>query len=377
MTNGNAGDGVGVGVPGVGGVGVPGAGVPGAGGAGAGVPGAGVPGAGGDNALLVVKNLCKEFSAGGGMFGSRFGKKVSAVKDVSFSIAHGQTLGLVGESGSGKSTTGRCLIRLISPTSGTMMLDGKDIQSLKGSALKAFRREAQIVFQDPQASLNPRMTIGELVREPLIIHNIGTKAEQIATVKNLLETVGLNPEHINRYPHEFSGGQRQRIGIARALALNPKFIICDEPVSALDVSIQAQVLNLLKSLQDEFGLTYLFIAHDLGVVQHISDRVAVMYLGTIVEIGEVRSLYGAPHHPYSQSLLSAIPVPDPAEQKGRKRIILAGDPPSPLDPPSGCRFRTRCPIAQDVCATTTPQLTEVGPDHYCACHFAKPNPIAV
>jgi oligopeptide transport system ATP-binding protein len=221
------------------------------------------------------------------------------------------------------------------------------------------------------------MTIGELVREPLIIHNIGTKAEQTATVKDLLETVGLNPEHINRYPHEFSGGQRQRIGIARALALNPKFIICDEPVSVLDVSIQAQVLNLLKSLQDEFGLTYLFIAHDLGVVQHISDRVAVMYLGNIVEIGNVRSLYGTPHHPYSQSLLSAIPVPDPTEQKGRKRIILAGDPPSPLDPPSGCRFRTRCPITRDVCATTVPKLTKVAPDHYCACHFAKPNPITV
>jgi oligopeptide transport system ATP-binding protein len=327
--------------------------------------------------LLVVENLCKDFAVGSGMLGSRFGKKVSAVKDVSFSIERGQTLGLVGESGSGKSTTGRCLIRLINPTSGTMTLDGKNIQTLKGAALKAFRREAQIVFQDPQASLNPRMTIGELVREPLIIHNIGTKAEQIAAVKGLLETVGLNPEHINRYPHEFSGGQRQRIGIARALALQPKFIICDEPVSALDVSIQAQVLNLLKSLQDELGLTYLFIAHDLGVVQHISDRVAVMYLGTIVEIGDVRSLYGTPHHPYSQSLLSAIPVPDPAEQKGRKRIILAGDPPSPLDPPSGCRFRTRCPITQDVCATEIPRLTEVGPDHYCACHFAKPHPIPV
>jgi oligopeptide transport system ATP-binding protein len=326
--------------------------------------------------LLAVEGLCKEFSAGNAFF-SRLGKKVSAVKDVSFTIEKGKTLGLVGESGSGKSTTGRCIIRLTNPTAGRVTLDGTDIQSLKGAALKAFRKEVQIVFQDPQASLNPRMTIGELIREPLIIHRIGTKDEQIESVKHLLEIVGLNPEHINRYPHEFSGGQRQRIGIARALALQPKLIICDEPVSALDVSIQAQVLNLLKSLQDELGLTYLFIAHDLGVVQHISDRVAVMYLGTIVELGDVVSLYGTPHHPYTQSLLSAIPVPDPEEQKGRTRILLAGDPPSPLDPPSGCRFRTRCPIARDICAQTTPELKEVAPNHLCACHFAAPNPIAV
>jgi oligopeptide transport system ATP-binding protein len=327
--------------------------------------------------LLRVDDLNKEFAAAGGMLNARFGKKVSAVKDVSFFIERGQTLGLVGESGSGKSTTGRCIIRLIEPSSGSVTLNGRDVASLRGRELKDFRRQAQIVFQDPQASLNPRMTIGELVREPLIIHRIGTKVEQIAKVKELLETVELNPEHINRYPHEFSGGQRQRIGIARALALNPQFVICDEPVSALDVSIQAQVLNLLKSLQDELGLTYLFIAHDLGVVQHVSDRVAVMYLGTIVEIGDVRLLYSAPHHPYSQSLLSAIPVPDPALQKGRGRIILAGDPPSPLDPPSGCRFRTRCPIVQDICAEKVPPLKQIAPgiDHHCACHFAKANPL--
>jgi oligopeptide transport system ATP-binding protein len=329
------------------------------------------------NILLTVDHLNKDFMAGNGLFSTRFGAKVSAVKDVSFEIASGETLGLVGESGSGKSTTGRCIIRLTNPTSGKILMDGQDVAHLRGKALKNFRKEVQIVFQDPQASLNPRMTIGEIIREPLIIHQIGTKAEQIATAKDLLEIVGLNSEHINRYPHEFSGGQRQRIGIARALALRPKLIICDEPVSALDVSIQAQVLNLLKSLQDEFGLTYLFIAHDLGVVQHISDRVAVMYLGVIVELGEVNALYGSPHHPYSQSLLSAIPVPDPKEQKTRKRILLAGDPPSPIDPPSGCRFRTRCPIAQSICAEQVPEMREVEPTHFCACHFASPYPIAI
>ena len=327
--------------------------------------------------LLSVDNLSKDFAADNGILSSRFGAKVSAVKDVSFFINRGETLGLVGESGSGKSTTGRCIIRLIRPTAGTIMLDGVDVQSLKGRDLKNFRKEVQIVFQDPQASLNPRMTIGELVREPLVIHRIGNKEEQIDRVRELLATVGLNPEHINRYPHEFSGGQRQRIGIARALALDPKLIICDEPVSALDVSIQAQVLNLLKELQDERGLTYLFIAHDLGVVQHVSDRVAVMYLGSLVEHGDVSSLYGRPHHPYTQSLLSAIPVPDPNEQRNRRRILLPGDPPSPLDPPSGCRFRTRCPLAQSICAEQAPQMREVEPDHFCACHFARENPIQV
>ncbi|MCL2136509.1 MAG: ATP-binding cassette domain-containing protein [Coriobacteriia bacterium] len=326
-------------------------------------------------ALVRLENLSKDFSTSNGLFSSRFGAKVSAVKDVSFQIESGQTLGLVGESGSGKSTIGRCIIRLLKPTAGSVFFDGKDVHSLKGEDLKDFRKDVQIVFQDPQASLNPRMTIGELVREPFVIHKIGSKTEQIEQVRELLNIVGLNPEHINRYPHEFSGGQRQRIGIARALALQPKLIICDEPVSALDVSIQAQVLNLLVSLQDEFGLTYLFIAHDLGVVQHVSDQVAVMYLGSLVEYGEVDSLYLRPHHPYTQSLLSAIPIPDPKEQRSKTRILLPGDPPSPLNPPSACRFRTRCPLAEEVCAVDTPLMREVEPGHYCACHFAKENPI--
>ena len=327
--------------------------------------------------LISVEHLSKDFSAGSGLFSSRFGARVSAVNDVSFSIESGSTLGLVGESGSGKSTIGRCIIRLLKPTSGTVKISGQDVHALGGKELKAFRKEVQIVFQDPQASLNPRMTIGELIREPFVIHKIGDKAEQIDQVKELLGIVGLNTEHINRYPHEFSGGQRQRIGIARALALKPKLIICDEPVSALDVSIQAQVLNLLRNLQAEFGLTYLFIAHDLGVVQHVSDQVAVMYLGSLVELGDVRSLYASPHHPYTQSLLSAIPVPDPVEQRSRSRILLPGDPPSPMSPPSGCRFRTRCPLAEEICASETPELMEVAPGHRTACHFAKPNPITL
>ena len=328
--------------------------------------------------LLEVSNLHKDFSVGTKLFSKLGDKKVSAVSGVNFSIERGKTLGLVGESGSGKSTIGRCIIRLINPTSGKISFEGKDVASLKGRELFSFRREAQIVFQDPQASLNPRMTIGELISEPLVIHNRGTKAERIKMVKELLETVGLNPEHINRYPHEFSGGQRQRIGIARALALRPKLIVCDEPVSALDVSIQAQVLNLLNSLQEEFGLTYLFIAHDLGVVQHISDVVAVMYLGTLVETAPVNQLYANPCHPYTQSLLSAIPVPDPKVQRSRSRILLQGEIPSPIDPPSGCRFRTRCPIAQNICATKLPELrelTDVAPGHFCACHFARPYPL--
>jgi len=328
--------------------------------------------------LLEISNLHKEFSVSGNMFAKLSGRKVSAVNDVSFSVERGKTMGLVGESGSGKSTIGRCIMRLINPTSGSIRFDGKDVACLKGRDLFNFRSEAQIVFQDPQASLNPRMTIGELVSEPLLIHRRGTKTERIAIVKDLLDTVGLNPEHINRYPHEFSGGQRQRIGIARALALRPKLIICDEPVSALDVSIQAQVLNLLKSLQDELGLTYLFIAHDLGVVQHVSDAVAVLYLGTMVETAPVEKLYSQPCHPYTQSLLSAIPVPDPQVQRNRSRILLQGEIPSPIDPPSGCRFRTRCPIAQEICAIEKPELREldgVEPGHFCACHFARPRPL--
>ena len=328
------------------------------------------------NELLRVENLVKYFGVEQGVISSKIGKKVHAADDVSFSVRAGETLGLVGESGCGKSTTGRCLIRLLDVTSGSITFDGTDVVALKGKTLQAFRRDVQFIFQDPYASLNPRMTIGELVAEPLVVHGIGTKAERQARVKELLDVVGLNPEHINRYPHEFSGGQRQRIGIARSLALQPRLIICDEPVSALDVSIQAQVINLLDELQDTFGLTYVFIAHDLSVVRHISDRVAVMYVGKIVETGDWKGLYDEPHHPYTQSLLSAVPVPDPEKQRSRQRIILQGDVPSPIDPPTGCRFHTRCPIAQfPRCKDEVPELRTIGPDHEVACHFAKPFPI--
>ena len=326
--------------------------------------------------LLSVQHLCKEFPVESGVFGKRFSKRaVHAVNDVSFEIYPGETFGLVGESGCGKSTTGRSIMRLTNPTSGSVYFDGKDVAKMGHKELKEMRRDMQFIFQDPQASLNPRMTIGEIVSEPMVIHNVGTKEERMQRVRELLDVVGLNPEHINRYPHEFSGGQRQRIGIARAFVLRPKLIICDEPVSALDVSIQAQVLNLLKDLQDHYGTAYLFIAHDLSVVQHISDRVGVMYLGKMVEISDWKTLYTEPHHPYTQSLLSAVPVPDPDVQKTRKRIILHGDPPSPIDPPSGCRFHTRCPIAKEICSKEQPELAEVAPGHFCACHCAAVNPI--
>jgi oligopeptide transport system ATP-binding protein len=325
--------------------------------------------------LLEVKDLTKHFYVGNGLLLSKLGKTVKAVERVSFTLQEGETLGLVGESGCGKSTTGRCINRLLEASSGDITFQGVNVLKLKTRALKQYRREVSFIFQDPYASLNPRMTFGEIMTEPLVIHGIGTRKERQERAKEMLKIVGLQPEHIHRYPHEFSGGQRQRVGIARSLMLRPKMIICDEPVSALDVSIQAQIINLLEELQEEFKLTYLFIAHDLAVVRHICDRVAVMYLGKIVEIGGWREVYNSPHHPYTQSLLSAVPVPDPGKQKQRSRIILQGDVPSPIDPPSGCRFHTRCPIAQPVCSREEPPLKSVGPGHQAACHFAASCPI--
>lgn len=326
--------------------------------------------------LLKVEGLRKYFHVGQGLITGRFSKSVRAVDDVSFEVGEGETLGLVGESGCGKSTTGRCIIRLLQPTAGKITFGDTEVAKLHGGKLKEFRRDVQFIFQDPYASLNPRMTFGEIMAEPLVIHRIGSRKEREDRAREMLKTVGLSPEHIHRYPHEFSGGQRQRVGIARALMLRPKMIICDEPVSALDVSIQAQIINLLEDLQNEFGLTYLFIAHDLAVVRHICDRVAVMYLGKIVELGGWNEVYNSPSHPYTQSLLSAVPVPDPDRQRERARIILRGDVPSPVDPPSGCRFHTRCPIAQfPVCKEAEPSLDQMTVGHRAACHFAKPFPI--
>ncbi len=320
--------------------------------------------------LLEADNLTVEFPIRGGFFGRQIAA-VHAVTDVSLRVHEGETLGLVGESGSGKTTLGRALLRLLPTTSGKITFEGKDITNLSPRQVRPFRQDIQMIFQDPFGSLDPRMTVFQIVSEPLINYGKGDRKEQRALVQELLKIVGLNPGHINRYPHEFSGGQRQRVGIARALALRPKMIIADEPVSALDVSIQAQILNLLENLQSEFGLTYLFVAHNLSVVRHISDRVAVMYLGHVVELADSIELYDSPLHPYTQALMSAIPLPDPIEERKKKRIILTGDIPSPVNPPSACPFHTRCFKAQEVCSQIAPAFEEKRPGHWAACHFAE------
>jgi oligopeptide transport system ATP-binding protein len=320
--------------------------------------------------LVAVKNLTKFFPVHTQFF-SRMKLFVQAVVDVKLSIRRGETLGLVGESGCGKSTLGRLILRLEEPTGGEIFFEGEDILQYNAEKLRQLRRQMQIIFQDPYSSLNPRKTVGSIIEEPLVIHKIGNRKERGERVSRLMEVVGLRPEHINRYPHEFSGGQRQRIGIARALALNPKLIIADEPVSALDVSIQAQVLNLLEDLQNEFHLTYLFIAHDLSVVEHISDRVAVMHLGRIAELARSEDLYRNPKHPYTQALLSANPIPDPTVE--RRRILLKGEVPSPINPPPGCNFHTRCPHKFEPCPKEVPKLKEIEPNHWVACYLYGPN----
>ncbi len=319
--------------------------------------------------LLDVRGLQMHFPVNKGViFQSRVGE-IKAVDGVSFQIMRGETLGLVGESGCGKTTIGRCILQLLKPTGGEVRFRGEDLTQFSGKEMRALRKELQVIFQDPYGSLNPRMTVGAIVEEPLIIHKIGDRYERKNRVQELFEVVGLNPNMMDRYPYEFSGGQRQRIGIARALAVNPTFIVCDEPVSALDVSIQAQVINLLRSLQERFDLTYLFIAHDLSVVRHISDRVAVMYLGKIVEITGRDELYQDPKHPYTRALLSAVPIPDPVVEASRERIILTGDVPSPIDPPKGCSFHPRCPFAMDICREITPPLKRTSQGHSVACHL--------
>jgi len=320
--------------------------------------------------LVRAENLTKHFPIKEGLFLRKKASAVRAVDDVSFDIRQGETLGLVGESGSGKTTIGRTLLQLYKPTAGKVYFRHTELTTASGALLRQARRNMQIIFQDPYASLNPRMSALQIIREPLDIHNLYSKAERRQRVLALMERVGMNPNMANRYPHEFSGGQRQRIGIARALALQPEFIVCDEPISALDVSIQAQVVNLLQDLQREFGLTYLFISHDLSMVKHIADRVAVMYLGKIVELARKRDLYTNPFHPYTHALLSAVPIPSPEAEQSRGRVVLEGDIPSPTNPPPGCRFNTRCPLAESVCKQDVPVWREIKSDHWVACHLA-------
>lgn len=319
--------------------------------------------------LVRIKDLKKYFPITRGLIVQKEVGAVKAVDGISFEINPGETLGLVGESGCGKSTTGRTILQLHKPTSGEVFYRDQELTTAPPSIMRSLRKNIQIIFQDPYASLNPRLKVGDIIGEPLDIHKIGTPQERKERVQELLEIVGLNPYFANRFPHEFSGGQRQRIGIARALALNPEFIVCDEPISALDVSIQAQVVNLLEELQSSLGLTYLFIAHDLSMVKHIASRTAVMYLGKLVELAERDELYSNPQHPYTQALMSAVPVPDPSNERARKRIILEGDVPSPANPPSGCRFHTRCPIAEDVCKVDDPEWRDYGNGHWVACHL--------
>jgi oligopeptide transport system ATP-binding protein len=326
-----------------------------------------------NNIILKVRNLKKHFPIQRGLMIKRNVGYVYAVDGINFDIHEGETLGLVGESGSGKTTAGRTILQLYKPTEGEVEFAGNNLTSIKGEELRLLRPRMQMIFQDPYASLNPRMNVGDIISEPLLIHTDMNRSQRMERVHQLLEMVGLNPRFDRRYPHEFSGGQRQRIGVARAMSLNPEFVVCDEPISALDVSVQAQVVNLLEDLQEQLGLTYLFIAHDLSMVRHISNRVAVMYLGKIMELADREDLYDNPMHPYTQALLSAVPVPDPVVEAERRRIILEGDVPSPVEPPPGCVFHTRCPLAVDICREEVPAFREVMPRHHVACHLVEEN----